>query len=80
MEEEDTNWSLHNIITTEILADLSLREKSIIANMNETDIENLEATFYRRVKGQGSRIKDGKHMIKNIWAILYESHRLRAVR
>jgi hypothetical protein len=80
MEEEDTNWSLHNIITTEILADLSLREKSIIANMNETDIENLEATFYRRVKGQGSRIKDGKQVVKRIRAKLYESHRLKVVK
>jgi hypothetical protein len=67
-------------IVEETLEKLTLKEKSIIANMDEFDIENLEATFYRRVKGQGSRIKDGKHMIKNIWAILYESHRLRAVR
>jgi hypothetical protein len=68
------------IIVEETLEKLTLKGKSIIANMNEIDIGILEATFDRRVKGQGSRIKDGKHVLKNIWAILYESHRLRAVR
>ena len=66
-------------VTDEILSDLSLHEKNIIANMNEIDIDILEATFDRYGKGKGNRIKDGKHVIKRIWVQLNESHRLRVV-
>jgi hypothetical protein len=46
-------------IVEETLEKLTLKEKSIIANMDEIDIGILEATFYRRVKGKGNRIKGG---------------------
>ncbi len=34
----------------------------------------------RTIVNRGSRIKDGKDVIKRIWAKLYESHRLKVVR
>jgi hypothetical protein len=39
-------------ITTEILTDLSLREKNIIAHMDEMDVEILEAILERYVEGK----------------------------
>ena len=66
-------------IVEEIMEELTLKEKNIIANMNELDIDILEAMVERHVKGKGDRIKDGKHVIKRIWVQLYESHRLRVV-
>jgi len=66
-------------IVTEMIAELSLHEKHIIANMNEMDVEILEAILERYVEGKGSSIKDGKHVIKRIWAKLYESHRLKVI-
>jgi hypothetical protein len=67
------------IIATEILQDLSLREKSIIAHMDEMDVEILEAILERYVEGKGSRIYDGKDVVKRIWDEFYESHRLKVV-
>jgi len=67
-------------IVNEILSDLSLREKHIIAHMDEMDVGILEAILKRYVEDKGSHIYDGKHVIKRIWAQLYETHRLRALK
>ena len=61
-------------ITNEILTDLSLREKNIIAHMDEMDIEFLEAILERYVEGKGSHIYAGKHVVKRIWATLGKTH------
>lgn len=66
-------------IVEEILEDLSLHEKSIIANMNEMDLSILQAVLDRYVEGKGSRIKDGKHVLKRVWSRFYESHRLKVI-
>ncbi len=63
----------------EILGDLTLKEKSIIAYMDENDVEILEAILKRYVEGKGSRLYDGKGVVKRVWASLYESHRLKVV-
>ena len=66
-------------ITNEILADLSLREKNIIAHMDNLSIEILQAILERHAESKGYWIEDGRNVVKSIWAKLYESHRLRAV-
>ena len=35
--------------------------------------------MHRQTDPKGSQIKDGKDVVKKIWAILYESYRLRVV-
>lgn len=76
----NTNPDFTESIVEEILEDLSLHEKSVIANMNETDLSILQAVLDRYVEGKGSRIKDGKHVLKRVWSRLYESHRLKIVK
>ncbi len=66
-------------LVNEIIADLTPREKSIIANMDFDDIEILEATLHRYTEGKGDPINDTKGTVRRVWAILYESHRLRVV-
>ena len=67
-------------IVEEILEDLSLHEKNVIANMDEADLSILQVTLDRYVEGKGSRINDGKNILKRIWSRLYESHRLKVVK
>ncbi len=66
-------------IIVEILADLPLREKSIIANMNTIELDTLQTILDRYVEGKGIRIRDGKGVMKTVWNRLQESHRLKLV-
>ena len=69
-------------IATEILTDLSLREKHIIAHMDEGDIVCLTCKFsqYLSAKAPGSDSKERIKIMKRIWAKLYESHRLKILK
>ena len=67
-------------IVTEILGDLPLREKSIIANMNAIELDTLQAILDRYVEGKGIHIRDGKSVMKAVWSRLQESHRLKLVK
>jgi len=67
-------------IVAEILADLPLREKSIIAHMNAIELDTLQAILDRYVEGKGIRIRDGKDVMKTVWNRLRESHRLKLVK
>lgn len=75
-----TNPDFNEIIVEEILEDLSLHEKSVIAHMDEMDLSILQAILDRYVESKGARIKDGKHVLKRVWSRLYESHRLKIVK
>ena len=66
-------------IVAEILADLPLREKSVVANMNTIEMDTLQAILDRYVEGKGIRIRDGKGVMKTVWNRLQESHRLKLV-
>ena len=66
-------------IVAEILADLPLREKSIIANMNTIELDTLQTILDRYVEGKGIRIRDGKGVITAVWNRLQKSHRLKLV-
>ncbi len=67
-------------LVDEILADLTHREKSIIAHMDSPDIDILEACLGWYVEGKGSSLKDGKNILKRVWCRLYDSHRLKVVK
>lgn len=66
-------------IVAEILADLPLREKSTIANMNAIELDTLQTILDRYVEGKGIRIRDGKGVMQTVWKRLQESHRLKLV-
>ncbi|MCP3954442.1 MAG: hypothetical protein GY697_19835, partial [Desulfobacterales bacterium] len=67
-------------IVAEILEDLPLREKSIIANMNAIELDTLQTILDRFVEGKGIRIRDGKEVMKTVWNHLQESHRLKLIK
>ncbi len=67
-------------VVAEILADLPLREKSTIANMNAIELDTLQTILDRYVEGKGVRIRDGKGVMKAVWNQLRESHRLKLVK
>ena len=66
-------------IVADILADLPLREKSIIAHMNAIELDTLQDILDRYVEGRGIRIRDGKGVMKAVWNRLRESHRIKLV-
>ncbi len=68
-------------ITNEILADLSLREKNIIANMDEHFVECLTCQFsrYFSEKAPRSDYKERVEIVKEVWRKLSRSHRLKVV-
>ena len=67
-------------IVTEILEDLPLREKNIIANMNAIELDLLQSILDRYVEGKGIHIRDGKGVMAAVWSRLRESHRLKLVK
>lgn len=67
-------------IAAEILADLPLREKSIIAHMNTIELDTLQTILDRFVEGKDIRIQDGKGVMTAVWKRLQESHRLKLVK
>ena len=66
-------------IAAEILADLPLREKSIIAHMNTVELDTLQTILDRYVEGRGIHIRDGRGVMQAVWNRLQESHRLKLV-
>jgi hypothetical protein len=67
-------------IADEIMADLPLREKSIIANMNAIELDTLQTILDRYVEGKGIRIRDGRGVMTAVWNRLRDSHRLKLVK
>jgi hypothetical protein len=72
-------YDYNETIVMESLKDLSLRERCILAHMNEVDVEIFQAILDRHIKGKGSRIADGKNIVNRIWAKLHGNHWLRVV-
>ncbi len=69
-------------IVKEILEDLPLREKSIIANMNEADTGCLTCKFSRYIKEKapGCDPMDEVEIMRKVWKELSKSHRLKIAR
>jgi hypothetical protein len=68
-------------IVADILAGMSLKEKSLIANMNEKSLPYLQYAFDVYIsKDAGDDAETGREIMKRVWRTLQETHRLRLVR
>ena len=68
-------------IVQEVLADMSLKEKADIANLEEKDILHFHDLFDTYVRGQlGQDDEMGKDVMHRIWEVLQETHRVRCVK
>lgn len=65
-------------IVQEFLADMPLKEKAVIANLNEDKVPYLQHAFDACIRGQlGQEDKMGKDVMHRIWERLQETHRMR---
>ena len=68
-------------IVQEILADMPLKEKAIIANLEEDKVPYLQYAFDVCVSGQlGKDDEMGKDVMHRIWEVLKATHRVRCVK
>ena len=68
-------------IVHEILADMSLKEKALIANLDEEDVPYLQYAFDVCVSGElGQDDELGKDVMHRIWKVLKGAHRIRSVK
>ena len=64
----------------EILADISLKEKVAIANLDEDKIPYLQYAFDTCIRNQiGEDDEISKGVMHRIWEVLQETHRIRSV-
>ena len=71
-----------NQVIEEIIAELPLKDKVSIANLEENDIELLQHVFDVYVRGKiGNDFEDDEaaDIMNELWERLRDSHRLRAV-
>ena len=68
-------------IVRDILADMPLKEKAIIANLDEDKVPCLQYAFDVCIRGQlGKDDEMGKDVMHRIWEVLQETHRVRCVK
>ena len=68
-------------IVQEILADMPLKEKAVIANLDEDKVPYLQYAFDVCVSGQLGRDDEmSKDVMHRMWAVLQETHRIRSVK
>jgi hypothetical protein len=68
-------------IVQEILADIPLKEKAIIANLDEDKVPYLQCAFDVCIRGQlGKNDETGKDVMHRIWEVLQGTHRVRCVK
>jgi hypothetical protein len=68
-------------IVQDILADMPLKEKAIIANLDEDKVPYLRYAFDACIRGQlGQDDQMGKDVMHLIWEVLQETHRVRCVK
>ena len=67
-------------IVRDILADMPLKEKAIIANLDQDKVPCLQYAFDVCIRGQlGKDDEMGKDVMHRIWGVFQETHRLRCV-
>ena len=67
-------------IVADILTAMSLKEKSLIANMNEKSLPYLQYAFDVYISQNiGDDPEAGREIMKRIWQTLQETHRIRIV-
>ena len=68
-------------IVVDILSGMSLKEKSLIANMDEKSLPYLQYAFDVYIsKDAGNDPQTGREIMKGVWQTLQETHRIRIVR
>ena len=68
-------------IVRDILADMPLKEKAIIANLDEDKVHYLQYAFDVCIRGQlGKDDEISKDVMHRIWEVLQKTHRLRSVK
>mgnify|MGYP001417648184 CR=1 FL=1 len=68
-------------IVQEILADMSLKEKAIIANLDEEKVPYLQYAFDVCIRSQLRQDDEmGKDVMHRIWEVLQKTHRIRSLR
>lgn len=68
-------------IVTDILGGMSLKEKSLIANMDEKSLPYLQYAFDIYVSRQiGDDPDAGRKIMARVWRSLQDSHRIRLVK
>ncbi len=65
----------------DILSGMSLKEKSLIANMDKKNLPYLQYAFDVYIsKDIGDDPETGQEIMKRIWRTLQETHRIRLVK
>lgn len=68
-------------IVAGILSGMSLKEKSLIAQMDEKSLPYLQYAFDVYIsKNAGDDPETGREIMKRIWQTLQETHRIRIVK
>ena len=68
-------------IVQDILADMPLKEKAAIANLNEGKVPYLQYAFETCIRSQlGKDDEMSKDVMQRIWEVLQETHRVRCVK
>ena len=68
-------------IVQDMLADIPLKEKAIIANLDEDRVPYLQYAFDVCIRGQlGEDDEMRKDVMHRIWEVLQETHRVRCVK
>lgn len=67
-------------IVADILSGMSLKEKSLIAHMDEKSLPYLQYAFDVYIsKDAGDDQEAGREIMKRVWQALQETHRIRIV-
>lgn len=68
-------------IVADILSGMSLKEKSLIAQMDEKSLPYLQYAFDVYIsKNAGEDPEAGREIMKRVWQTLQETHRIRIVK
>jgi hypothetical protein len=68
-------------IVQDILADMPLKEKATIANLDESDLPYLQYAFDTCIRSQlGKDDEMSEDVMTRIWVVLQETHRMRIVK
>jgi hypothetical protein len=66
-------------IVSEVLEMPTLKEKHLVAHMDEEDTNKLQCIFEKYIESKWGLCLDSKDIVKSLWTELCESHRLRVV-
>jgi uncharacterized pyridoxal phosphate-containing UPF0001 family protein len=80
MKPKNRSISDINQIVADIVSAMSLKEKSLIANMNEKSLPYLQYAFDVYISQNiGDDPEVGREVMKQIWQTLQKTHRIRIV-